>query len=626
MSGGDYFYEGANYGFDPEQGSTSHTYASGSSGYEPGFASGIGTTTDPRTANILKEVSQKLRTGAQTLEVTQLSSDVFESIPQEHFKEVNRLRKLIGENVEISLHAPIIEPTGMTKRGWNPYEREQAERQMLDAVQKAHELDSHGNVVTTFHSSAIGLPAETSMWEKKEVEGEKKNVEVLKEAMVIDERTGEIANLPSKPSFLEGEKKFEIDKTIDKMNRDHWYKTLHHVNYGADQGVTIIEKGLKEGAGVPGKEAEESEKIILGIYKDYASGNVEKVEKKLTEFEKYRPGGEKVLREKLQILTHGDIYLRDAYSGLRDMFDQAYDALQKKNTPDAKEKLERLDNFKKELQPKLDYYKDPEHVAEFAEKLQKGVDVLRSVDAVPIYKPFKDFAIEKSAETFGNVAFKAYEQFEDKTPIISIENPPAGFTLSRAEDLKQLVEASRKQFVNNAVKSNRLTEKEAQEEAKKLIGATWDVGHINMIRKFGAGKEEIIAETKKIAPFVKHVHLSDNFGFEHTEIPMGMGNVPTKEMMKAVLQHNDKFKKIVEAGNWYQHFQTIPFAESMQHFNSPIYAMKNISYWGPQGYFSGYGMNPEVHHAMYGAGFANLPTELGGQMAGRSRVSGNPID
>jgi len=29
---------------------------------------------------------------------------------------------------------------------------------------------------------------------------------------------------------------------------------------------------------------------------------------------------------------------------------------------------------------------------------------------------------------------------------------------------------------------------------------------------------------------------------------------------------------------------------------------------------------------MYGAGFSNLPVELGGQMAGRSRMSGAPIE
>ena len=628
MAGGDYFYEGADYGFDPAYGGTSQAYSSNP-------AAGIGLQTDPRTANILKVTSEKLNTGATAVEITQLTPEIFESIPKEHFKELNRLRKLLGNNVELTLHAPIVEPTGLTKRGhWEPYEREQAEKQMIDAVQKAHDLNPQGNVVTTFHSSAIGMPEETRIWEEVEFEGKKKKVEVVKEAYVFDERTGELAPLPGKLSVFEGEKKFEVQKKIDTLNRDHWYKTLQHINYGADQGAKIIEGGLKEGVKLPEKEAEESEKIILDIYKDYAKGDVDKVEKKIKEFgmEGVAKGGEFKIKDAIQNITHGDIYLRDAYSGLRDMFDQAYDSLNKakeKGDKKAGESLQRLDKFKTEIQPKLDYLKKPENVNEFAEALKKGVDLLRSVDAPPIYKPFKDFAIDKSSDTFSNVALSAYKQFKENAPIISIENPPAGFMISRADELKKLVEESRRKFEDKAVKDLGLSRSKAKEEAEKLIGATWDVGHINMIRKYGAGKEEVVTEARKIAPVVKHIHLSDNFGFEHAEIPMGMGNVPTKEIMKEMMEQNKKYekiKKIAEVGGWYQHFQTTPFAETLRHFGSPIYAMEQQPYWGRQSYFAGYGMNPEIHHAMYGAGFANLPVELGGQMAGRSRVSGNPLE
>ena len=107
-----------------------------------------------------------------------------------------------------------------------------------------------------------------------------------------------------------------------------------------------------------------------------------------------------------------------------------------------------------------------------------------------------------------------------------------------------------------------------------------------------------------------------------------MGNVP-KETFKILgeqAKNFEKIKKVIEVGNWYQHFQTTPFAETLREFGSPLYAPGTGTYWESRGYFSGYGMNPEIHHAMYGAGFANLPVELGGQMSGRSRVSGNPLE
>ena len=167
-----------------------------------------------------------------------------------------------------------------------------------------------------------------------------------------------------------------------------------------------------------------------------------------------------------------------------------------------------------------------------------------------------------------------------------------------------------------------------------MIGATWDVGHINMMRKKGYSEKDVIKETKEIAPFVKHVHLSDNFGLDHTELPMGMGNVPLKPMVDEIKKQGFKGKEIIEAGNWWQFFSTQgggnPFLPSLEGLNSPIYAMSegpgwaNTSYMGA--YFSGHGpVNTPIHHQTYGAGFQNMPVELGGEIAGdRGRFAGSP--
>ena len=44
--------------------------------------------------------------------------------------------------------------------------------------------------------------------------------------------------------------------------------------------------------------------------------------------------------------------------------------------------------------------------------------------------------------------------------------------------------------------------------------------------------EWLIDQVKDLskAGVLGHIHLSDNFGFEHTKLPMGMGNFPTKEV------------------------------------------------------------------------------------------------
>jgi len=633
---GDYFYEGADYGFDPEYGGFSRSYSEN-------LSRNIGVATDLRMANQLKAVSEKLNTGATTVEIATVSPDVFESIPQEHFKELNRLRKLVGKNVELTLHAPLVEPTGLTKRGWAPYEREQAERQMIDAVKKAHDLNPDGNVVTTFHASVAGLPAENVIWEERTIGDEKKKIQVIKEAVIIDENTGNFAPLSLKPSpFLsEDENTVEIKEKVSQINEKNWYDQLHHLDYAAEQGETALERGLKALGGPPeelkrGVKEEVaimkgmSEEEALKHYKEHLTGKESKEIKILGDV---NPGLRNFFNDRMQDISYGDINLRQAYNNLRELFDQTYRSLESSGSKAALEDKKKLDDFRNEIVPDIEELNKPGNVKQLARTVREGIHVLRSIEAkqIPqVLKPIKDFAIEKSSETFSNVALASYKEFGESSPILSLENPPAGTTIiSSGEDLRKLIDESREKFKLKAMKDLGLSESQAKKEAEKIIGATWDLGHINMIRKHGAGVEELKEETRKIAPVLKHIHLSDNFGLEHTELPMGMGNVPTKEIFKIFKEESknlDKIKKVIEAGQWYQHFQTTPFGETLRAFGSPIYSGGPNQYLESRGYFAGYGANPEIHHSMYGAGFANLPVELGGQMSGRSRVSGAPLE
>jgi hypothetical protein len=62
--------------------------------------------------------------------------------------------------------------------------------------------------------------------------------------------------------------------------------------------------------------------------------------------------------------------------------------------------------------------------------------------------------------------------------------------------------------------------------------------------------------------------------------------------------------------------------------------MKMAPYWNQaaglqEGYFSGYGqMLPQINYETFGAGFSQLPQELGGQIPGAkgSRMSGRPLE
>lgn len=613
---GDYhtFYSGTDNGLDSEYESSQADMIKTSS---------FGFSTDPRTANQLKMVSDKLSTGAKTVEMSTVTPQVFESIPTQHFEEINRLRKLVG--AEITLHAPVIEPTGVTKQGWDPSQREQAERQMWTAIEQGHKIDPKGNVVITFHSSA-GLPEpETRVIEEVEKDGKKQKEEVLKEFWVVDEKEGKFANFAPKISHLEKEKGIPNPlEVIKEESKKSWYSALQHVNFNTNQGAQALEHafdfkkllGREELQKLGLEEEKTSKEAISQIYKDYVEGK--------EMIKGIGPETKQVLVDHMRAIEHGDIYIRTAYNELKELYDKAYPVADDKDRA-------KLDAFREEIAPKLKNMEDPSKIGELSEGIQRGIHILRSINAPQTLKPLKEFAIDKAAETFSNLAIQSYDKFKDNAPIISIENPPAGGALSKGEDLKELIKAARKKFAEKAKKEFNMSESRANEYAEKIIGATWDVGHINMMRKFGYTKEDIIKQTKEIAPFVKHVHLSDNFGMEHTELPMGMGNVPTEKMLEIISEYNSKVKKIAEIGNWYEHFHTTPMPETLAYFNSPVYAMHNAPTWASAGemagsYFSGYGMNPEVHHATYGLGFSQLPSELGGQIGGRSRLSGAPME
>ena len=160
---------------------------------------------------------------------------------------------------------------------------------------------------------------------------------------------------------------------------------------------------------------------------------------------------------------------------------------------------------------------------------------------------------------------------------------------------------------------------------------------IARIKRKNEIEKDIIKQAEIIAPFVKHVHLSDNFGFEHTELPMGMGNVPIKAIMEKLGEKGFEGKKIIEAGNWWQHFteqgrKNNPFQPTIEAFGSSAYTSGGALNWGGSGgAFSAYTMGtgnitPRVHQTIYGAtGFSGLPQELGGAVGGdQSRFSGTP--
>ncbi|MFA5992798.1 MAG: TIM barrel protein [Candidatus Pacearchaeota archaeon] len=625
-----YFYEGAYSALEPKYGDLFVGYRLP--------AGSLGATTSVQTANQIKEVNNLLNQGMRNIEVSMIRPDVLDMIPKQHLREINRLSKLTGTEGGISLHAPIIDPSGFTEQGWEETNREAVERQFIDMLDKAHALSPNGPMPVTIHASSIP-GTETIPFEENGKMGEK-----TQKMIAVNRETGQLIPLirekryyPDRPEESFG-KIYEPEQELEIANRSHWDNKLSQLLFYKDRGDEILDKADKLAQGYV-NEAKKTQQIL--------SSNIDPETKQPLTDEQKRQYEEQIvqLKQTAQLapqsqLQNAMLYFENTQLSTSSLFNEAY----KLADEEGRKRLKKVsDVFKKDFSQAVDSSGQLRDPVAFSNALQGLIQNMKSettssdprVHIPQVYKPVEEFVTEKASQTIGNTAFKSYKNYGPNAPIISIENPPYGSAVSRAKDVAKLIEESKKVFIERARKEG-MSQGEAQKAADSVIGATWDTSHIAMMRKQGFGSEQLIKEAKTIAPFVKHVHLNDNFGSSHTDLPVGMGNVPIKEIMQEFDKVGFKGRRVFEGGNFFQHFQQSPHSYMLEAFGSPVYStapdIGGMLYWnqgvlGGGNYFSGMGtMLPDQNFQMYGSGFSGMPTELGGQMQQRgSRMSGTPM-
>ena len=623
----------------------------------------IGPPTSPQTANQISEVTQRLSEGTKIVELQPLQGETFDTIPRQQLTEIRQLMKITG--AEPTLHAPLIDPAGFTREGWNEYSRQQAEREIMNAISRAHDLDVSGNIPVTLHASGgvpsydpmpgtdpDGVPKKSVLYVVDRESGQLGPIkrETISSPIPIYKRDekGNIIHDPETGKMIEdprakalpdkngGITRYEVtpEFQLEEANRRQWLGELSNLEYNQ----TIIERNVDSFVG---------HAKLLHLKQQLGEELYEKEKEIMME-------SKKELRTVGNLLNDYDLKLRNLFSDAQRFGDPGAVKVLKEAKESYTKEIEKLEELRKVEGQYLDFNqiaeKNPKMFAQIVE--EKGrierelINKLRQVDVKRLV-PTEEFALEKTKQTIGNAAFMAYKKFGEKAPVISLENFFPNTAFSRAESMKKLVEESRKAFVEKA-KNEGYSESEAKAIASKLIGVTWDTGHINLIRKYGFGDDEqghfdskkfgkfMADEAKTIAPYVKHVHLADNFGYNETHLPPGMGEVPFKEILRELEKAGYSGKNIVEAGNFVAQKMGLPTPYVLEAFGSPLYAAQASPYWNvmkqtsgyPGAYFGGYGMMlPDQHFSTYGSGFATLPSELGGQMPGKGqRFSGAPME
>jgi len=597
----------------------------------------LGAPTKPDTANQIQQVNLLLNQGIIPIEVGALQPETFDQIPKQHFREINRMAKLTG--AKISLHAPLIEPSGIDgeqRRPWDESYRELAEKQLSDVVKRSMELSDKESIPITIHSSNI--PGT----EYKIVDGKK----VMDRMVAINRESGKMVP-------LEEERLYYPDMPILKPEIEKMLKT--------EKDERALSKKFSSGeikrADIYGQIPLEEGKLktpqsrLLNINLTEWDNSISQVlfnKERADEIlqqntELLKPlmqngklqFNEEIIKKSPQLwnayshLQNAEAYLDDTNQHVQGIFHKAY----KYGSEKQKKELAKLaTKFRDDLT------KDESPFGQ-SNALQSLIHQLKKQEFAPnMYVPIEDFAVDNSSKTFANVAFEAYQEAKKENkpiPIINIENLYPGMTFSSGEQMSKLILESRKKFVEKA-KSKGMSESEAKKQAEKIIGMTLDVGHLNIYKKKGFEDKDLIKEVKQIAKYVKHIHLTDNFGYSDSHLPPGMGNVPFKEILKKLEKEGDieGVRKIVEAGGWVQHFQTSPLSYTLEGMGSPVYSEGVGPYWNQaiglqQGYFGGGGMFlPNINYETFGAGFSQLPVELGGQRGGAqgSRMSGRGME
>ena len=382
----------------------------------------LGTPTAPpgQQGDLPTQLTKSISTGQKVVELSLLNPEIVDTIFKPHLEEIKRIAKLAG--VDLSVHGPLLEASGATESGYDKQQREIAEKQIFNALERSHDLDAKGNISVTFHTTN-GAPG--VIWKKEKGRDERQIVMPL-----VDQETGKITVAREEERYSPikgGEKKtYNVQEQLEVMNETKWGDSLSQIEFQREHADKILQ---------------EIHPILIGRYLEFRDKQIkgEKMDFSPEEF------GE------MKKIISAEEHIHEGQRTANNLFDKAY----KYGTDEEKRKLVGISKqYKKNLgieengEINISLYHNPQTQSNALFELKQGLSLMKP----QLFKPAEEYTIQESTQSFGNAAWKAYKEFGEKSPVLNIENPPAGMGLSRADDVRSMVEGSRKQFVENAVR------------------------------------------------------------------------------------------------------------------------------------------------------------------------------
>ncbi len=221
------------------------------------------------------------------------------------------------------------------------------------------------------------------------------------------------------------------------------------------------------------------------------------------------------------------------------------------------------------------------------------------------------YAFNEACDSYARLALTAMKQTDKlkqegqlKKPLqVAMENLFPEQYGSHPDELVHLIRKSRERMVELLVDQNKINADEARRRAEQHITITFDTGHINMWRKYWKGDPNktlaqndkefdgwMLQKVKAMAPYIGHVHIDDNYGYQDDHLAPGEGNTPIREMIRILKGEGYKGEIIIEPGADYttdsSGFNSV--MKTWRHFGIPVYgrgtATRGGRTWNEVGY------------------------------------------
>jgi len=168
-------------------------------------------------------------------------------------------------------------------------------------------------------------------------------------------------------------------------------------------------------------------------------------------------------------------------------------------------------------------------------------------------KPLEEHGLEVISEAIVEIAEYCISASRYSPIRLAIENlPQPQMYGSHLRELLEIIEQSRSKLSRRLQKKGYGTS-ESIRLAKEVIGATLDIGHLNLFRQLYQGSAFhgwLTSQVKDLASagVIYNLHLSDNRGMDDSHLLLGEGNAPIKEVLGVLADNDYRGYVVVEAG------------------------------------------------------------------------------